>query len=135
MTTTPSRPVPRPSAISEPYWTACARHEFIVQRCRACARYVFAPQKFCRYCLADELEWVPASGRATLYSYTIIWRPQTPAFEVPYTAGVIELEEGYFMLSNVVECAPEDVHVGMPLEVTWLDLEGGTLPVFRPRKT
>jgi hypothetical protein len=81
-----------------------------------------------------ELEWVPASGRGTLYSYTIVWRPQTPAFEVPYTVGIIDLEEGYYMLSNVVECGVEDVKVGMALNVTWLDLDGATLPVFRPRK-
>lgn len=128
------RPLPRPTAVSRPYWDACARHELTVQRCRACARLVFIPQAFCRWCLSPELEWVPSSGRGTLYSYTVIWRPQSPAFAPPYVAGIIRMDDGYDMMSNIVGCDPDDVRVGMPLEVTWQDERDGiSLPVFRPR--
>jgi uncharacterized OB-fold protein len=105
-----------------------------VQRCRACDRRVFIPQPFCRYCRSPELEWVPSSGRGTLYSYTVIWRPQMPAFKVPYVVGIVRMDDGYDMMSNVVECDPDAVRVGMALEVTWDDSRPGvSLPVFRPR--
>jgi uncharacterized OB-fold protein len=132
--TTLARPVPHPTSVSRPYWEACARHELTVQRCDDCSRYVFVPQPFCRYCLSPRLSWVPSTGRGTLYSYTIVWRPQTPAFPVPYVVGIVRLDEGYDMLSNVVECEPREVRTGMALELAWDDVEPGvSLPVFRPR--
>lgn len=128
-------PVPTPTPVSRPFWEAAARGELICQKCRRCARFVFIPQEFCRYCHGSELDWLPVSGRGTVYSYSIVWRPQTPAFQTPYIVAIVELEENYKMLSNVVECPEDAVFVGMPVEVTFERRTGSiSLPLFRPAK-
>jgi uncharacterized OB-fold protein len=127
------RPLPKPNYLSQPFWDACRQHRLTVQRCRECGGYIFPPQDFCRFCFSDRLEWAEASGRGTVYSFTVIWRPQTPAFQIPYVAAIVDLAEGYQMVSNVVDCPWQDVRVGLPVEVTFEDRsETISLPVFRP---
>jgi len=128
-------PLPRPTAVSAPHWEGCREGRLRVQRCRDCGAHVFVPQPVCTGCFGDGLEWVESSGRGTLYSYTMIHRPQRPVFEVPYTVVIVELEEGWTMLSNLIECDPEEIRVGMPLEVSFRRMsEEITLPFFRPRR-
>jgi uncharacterized OB-fold protein len=69
-----------------------------------------------------------------VYSYTVVWRPQTPAFEVPYVIAIVDLDDGYQMLTNIVDTDPSQVHVGMPVEVDFWDASNEiALPYFRPR--
>jgi uncharacterized OB-fold protein len=127
-------PLPRPTSVSRPHWEGCREGVLRVQRCRACGHYVFIPQPICTRCQADALEWTASSGRGTVYSHTVVHRPPRPAFAAPYVVAIVELEEGWHMLSNVVDCRPEDVHVGMPVEVTFRVMsEAITLPYFKPR--
>ena len=127
-------PLPRPTALSRPHWEGCREGVLRVQRCRDCQTYVFIPQPCCTSCLGERLEWVESAGRGTLYSYTVVHRPQQPVFEVPYTVVVVELEEGWHMLSNLVECDPGEIEIGMPLEVIFREMSDEiTLPLFRPR--
>ena len=88
----------------------------------------------CTACLSQRLDWVRSSGRGLLYSFTVIFRPQRPEFEVPYIGAIVELEEGWHMLSNLVDCDPDDARVEMPVEVCFVPRgEAMMLPVFRPR--
>jgi len=126
-------PLPRPTALSRPHWDGCREGELRVQRCRACGGYVFIPQPVCTHCQEASLEWVRSSGRGTLYSYTTVHRPQRPEFEVPYTVAIVELEEGFFMLTNLVDCPAERMRIGMPVEVSFRRMSDEiTLPMFRP---
>jgi uncharacterized OB-fold protein len=126
-----SRPLPRPAALTEPFWDACRQHRLIVQRCSACATYVFIPQAFCPSCLGTDLVWVDSSGRGTIVTFTVVWRPQTPAFDAPYVVAVVRLDEGYEMMTNVVDADPDDVTIDAPVIVRFLDLaEDATLPCF-----
>ena len=126
-------PLPRPTALSRPHWDGCKAGVLRVQRCCDCGHFVFIPQPLCTRCHADALEWVASSGRGTVYSFTVVHRPPRPAFEVPYVVAIVELEEGWHMLSNLVECQPDDVCVGMPVEVVFRPMsETITLPYFRP---
>lgn len=127
-------PLPRPTSLSRPHWDGCKEGVLRVQRCRACGQFVFIPQPICTRCQADALEWVASSGRGTVYSHTVVHRPPRPVFPAPYVVAIIELEEGWHMLSNVVDCRPEDVHVGLPVEVTFRPMSDAiSLPYFRPR--
>jgi uncharacterized OB-fold protein len=129
------RPVPRPSAVSAPYWEAARRHELAIQRCASCQRHVFYPRLNCPACGSQKLDWVTASGRGTVYTYTIARRPTHPAFagRTPYVIAIVELEEGPRMTTNIVGCDPDSVHIGMPVEAAFEDLSpDSTLPVFRP---
>jgi uncharacterized OB-fold protein len=127
-------PLPRPTPVSRPFWEGARRGELLVQKCQDCGNLVHIPHVACTRCLSPNLEWVQSSGKGTVYSYTIVWRPQMPAFKVPYAVGIIELEEGWHMLSNIIDCPVEDVKVGMPVEVVFQkESEEITLPRFRPR--
>jgi len=128
-------PLPRPTELSRPYWDGCREGLLRVQRCRDCGGHVFIPQPVCTHCQANALEWVESSGRGTLYSFTTVHRPQRPEFEVPYTVVIVELEEGWHMLTNLVECASEDLEIGMPVEVQFRRMSDEiTLPLFRPTR-
>ena len=127
-------PLPRPTELSRPHWDGCREGVLRVQRCRECQTYVFIPEPFCTECQSEELEWVESSGRGTVYSMTTVYRPQRPEFEVPYTVAIVELEEGWHMLTNLVDCSPEELRVGLPVEVTFRRMSDEvTLPLFRPR--
>jgi hypothetical protein len=129
----PGIPLPQPTPLSAPHWEGARRGELMVQRCRACGGHVFIPQPVCTHCFATDLEWVQSSGRGTVYSYTTVHRPQQPAYDVPYVAAIIELEEGWYMLSNVIGVEPSEVHVDMAVEVEFHEASGEiTLPYFRP---
>jgi hypothetical protein len=74
-----------------------------------------------------------ASGKGAVYSYTVVWRPQTPDFEVPYVVAIVDLDEGVQMMTNIVDVDPAEVHVGMRVEVEYRKMSDEiTLPYFRP---
>ena len=128
-------PLPRPTPLSRPHWDACREGRLLVQRCTGCGTHVFIPRPVCTACLGQDLEWVESSGRGTLYSYTTVHRPQRPEFDVPYTVAIVELEEGWHMLTNLVEFDPDALEVGMPVEVHFREMTPEiTLPLFRPRR-
>jgi len=94
------------------------------------------PSFFCSQCYASDIAWEISAGRGTLYSWTIVWRPQHPTFIVPYAPAIVGLEEGPRVLSAIVDCEPEDLAENMPLEVVYYPIsEAITLPYFRPRRT
>jgi hypothetical protein len=130
-------PLPKPDKDSEVYWEAARRHELVIQQCGACGKYRFYPRILCPHCLSEQFEWRQASGRGVVYSFTVIHRPPFPAFRdrVPYVLALIDLEEGVRMMSNIIECEPTDVRIGMPVEVAFDDVtEEVTLPKFKPAK-
>jgi uncharacterized protein len=128
-----TRPLPRPTALTQPFWDACRDHRLTVPRCSACGAYVFIPQSFCPVCLSTDLAWVESNGRGTIVTFTVVGRPQTPAFEAPYVVAVVRLDEGYEMLTNVVDVDPDDVTIGAAVRVRFVDMtDDVTLPCFAP---
>jgi uncharacterized OB-fold protein len=126
-------PLPRPTAISRPHWEGCREGVLRVQRCGDCGVHVFIPAPLCPGCQSQDLSWVDTSGRGTVYSYTVVHRPQRPEFRVPYTVAIIEMEEGWHLLTNLIDIAPEDVRIGMPVEPFFEKMSDEiTLPYFRP---
>ena len=130
-----SIPLPVPTALSKPHWDGCREGVLRVQRCRDCRGYVFIPQPACTHCQAIALDWVESTGRGTLYSFTTVHRPQRPEFVVPYTVAIVELDEGWHMLTNLIECPPDEMRIGMPVEVSFRRMSDEiTLPMFRPAR-
>ncbi|MER7006069.1 Zn-ribbon domain-containing OB-fold protein [Dactylosporangium sp. NPDC000555] len=123
-------PLPVPSPRTQPFWTAAAGGTLVLQRCPNDASYQWTPQQACIECLSEDLVWEPVSGRGTVYSYSIVRRPQTPAFGVPYVVVIIELEEGPRMLSRLVDVDPESVTIGMPVQVSFERHGDLALPLF-----
>jgi uncharacterized OB-fold protein len=104
-----------------------------VQRCDRCERYVFNPALVCPFCTHTGLSWTVSSGRGRVHTMTTIHRAPTPGVPTPYVVAVIELEEGWHMLSNLVGCRPEEARIDMPVTVEFERLSDDVwLPVFRP---
>ena len=81
----------------------------------------------------QNLTWEKSAGTGEIYSWTTVWRPQMPSFEVPYVAIIVDMDEGWQILSNLVGCEHDAVEIGMRVEVEFHEMEGGfTLPYFRP---
>ena len=129
------KPLPRIDEESRGYWEALARHELYLQRCRDCGTKRFPPRAVCPACLSSASAWVRASGRGTVYTFTVTHQNQAPGFreEVPYVLAVVELAEGPRLMTNIVGCAPDAVRIGMPVEVVFEVVTPEiTLAKFRP---
>jgi uncharacterized OB-fold protein len=119
--------------LTQPFWDGCARHELLFQRCATCAQATHTPAYICAHCTSEELTWERSAGTGSIYSWTTVWRPQMPTFEVPYTAIVVTMDEGWEFLSNLIGCPHDAVEVGMRVEVEFHEVQGGAiLPYFRP---
>lgn len=130
----PGIPLPRPSAVSQPFWDGCAIGELRVQRCATCATALFDPTLRCRSCGGSDLRWEVSSGHGTVSTWATVWRPQTPEFTVPYTAAIIRLDEGCDMVSNLIGCSVDDVATGMAVRVEFHPIRDGiVLPYFTPQ--
>lgn len=127
-------PLPVPTPISQPFWDAAKQHRLTLQRCNIGHVFYYA-RSHCPKCLSNELTWFDASGRGTIYSFTVARRPTSEEFaeDVPYVIGVIELAEGPRMTSLVVETDPDAVKIGTPVQVVFDDVSDAiALPYFRP---
>lgn len=126
---------PRPALTHDnAFWFEGAReHKLLIQRCASCGKLRHPPRPMCGECRSLEWDTVEASGRGTVYSYVVNHYPQVPAFDYPLAVGLVELEEGTRLVANVVGVEPADVHVGMPVEVEFVDHDPElTLPAFHP---
>ena len=87
----------------------------------------------CRACHSRNLSWEQSAGTGVVYAWSLVWRPQTPHFTVPYAPVIVTLDEGFRMLSNLIGCESDAVATGMRVEVTFAPIGGGIhLPYFRP---
>jgi uncharacterized protein len=130
---TPSGPQPTPTAETAHYWRSALEGSLQIQYCRACARHQFYPRRFCTQCLSDQIEWVQASGRGRVYTYTVCHIAAHPAFEsqVPYAVAMIELDEGVRMLARIVNSDLECLAIGAPVQVCFERISDEiALPMF-----
>jgi uncharacterized OB-fold protein len=68
-----------------------------------------------------------------VYSCSVVWRPASPEFQSPYAVGIIDVEEGWQMLANLIGCDSDEVYIGMPVTVEFHEIGAGySLPYFRP---
>ena len=131
----PRKPVPQPDDRSRPFFEGARRGELIIPRCADCRAHLAPGSRACTECLSESLEWVPASGRATLFTFAIMHQRYHPGFfeEIPYNIAVVDLDEGPRMNTNIVGVPNDSLRVGMPLVVTFEEVgEGVVLPKFRP---
>lgn len=129
--------VPEIDAFTRPYWEAAADGYLLLRRCGACGRAHHYPREFCPHCWSESVTWERASGRATLYTWSVVHRNDLPPFgaRTPYVAAVVDLAEGPRMMTEVVDCEAAALTVGMALEAAFrrTDAEGTlVVPVFGP---
>jgi uncharacterized OB-fold protein len=128
----------RPEAddTTRPYWDAAANRRLLIRRCTDCTAPHHYPREFCPHCWSEDVTWERASGRATLYTWSVVHKNDLPPFgsRVPYVAAVVELAEGPRMMTEVVDCAESDLRIGMALRAHFRQPDDGgpVVPVFRP---
>jgi hypothetical protein len=138
MSAQPPNPPLSPSPDALPFWEAAQRHELVLPWCNACEAFFFYPRTACPTCGSRDLAWKPASGRGTVYTFCIQHHSRVPGYAdaTPFVTAIVELEEGPRLMTILVDVEPDPEHVrcGLPVEVTFLDVDDGVLPVFRPRE-
>ena len=129
------KPLPEIAEGTRPFWEGCKEGKLLLPRCRACGEIFFFPNHFCPACLSGKVNWIESSGKGSVHTFTIISRGPSGVFadDVPYVVAIIDLKEGPRMMSNIIEISPDQVQVGMPVEVVFEQATGDvTLPKFRP---
>ena len=130
------RLIPPSTELTQPYWDAARQQQLVVQQCGDCGHRLFPPGANCPKCGSTQLTWQPVSGKGVIYTYTIAHRPPHPvlAEQCPLAIAVVELEEGPRMMSNVIDCDPHTVEVGMQVQVAFeaIDDSDMVIPVFKP---
>jgi len=87
------RLLPNPDRDSQAWWDALARHEFVLQRCDACAAWRWPPREICNRCGSFEYTWTPVSGKGTIASWVVNHRAFLAGFELPYAVVNVRLAE------------------------------------------
>ena len=130
----PFRVLPAVLPENEHFWMGGAEGELRFLRCAACGFWIHPPQPVCPQCLSSELGIEAVSGRATVFTYTVNWQPWLPNFDPPYVVAIVALPEqdDFRLTTNIVGCEPDDVFIGMEVEVEFEDYDGVGLPYFHP---
>ena len=126
--------VPDVSGEEKTFFELCRQGRLAIQYCANCDSHVFYPRSVCPDCWEPGLEWVDASGRATVFTFTIQHRePAGYEGQAPYVVAMVELEEGVGMMTRIV-AKPENVSIGMRVRVGFATVGGGdfTVPIFLP---
>ncbi len=117
------------------YWDGTREKKLMLQVCATTGKYQYPPRAASIHDLGAPVEWKQAAGTGTVYAASVHYVPGNKFMrdKVPYVVALIELDEGVRVMSNVINCPPDDVHVGMKVTVTWQPLpDGRALPMFEP---
>ena len=131
------KPLPQVQPYSQAFWDAAKKHQLVVQTCKDCNARIFFPREQCPKCWSENLDWLKASGKGEIYAFSVTYEGVEQAFaeDLPIVLAWVDLEEGIRMQTNIIDCDPEDVSIGMPVEVTFQDVTDEiSLPFFRPAK-
>ena len=124
------RKLPAPTVFpdNETFWKAAGEGRLLVKRCAACSQYHWFPRPLCPFCFSDRTEWKEASGRGTVYTFSVTRR----AGPIPFAIAYVTLEEGPTMLTNLVDCDLDAVRIGDEVQVVFKPTDGGPpVPMFR----
>ncbi len=137
MTTTPRpdfRILPRITDANEFFWTSGADGHLRFLRCGACGYWIHPPGPICPVCHSKALAPEAVAGTAVLHTYTVNRQAWLPGFDPPYVVAIVELpeQEGLRLTTNLVNCALDDVRIGMPVRVVFEQWEDVWLPLFEP---
>ena len=124
------RPItaPRPNPETVDYWAAAREGRLLIKRCQACGEVHYYPRAHCPFCFSDRTEWLPCSGRGTIYSFSVMRRAA-----VPYALAYVTLDEGPTMLTNIVDCDFDALQIGQRVRLVFKPSEDGQpVPMFEP---
>lgn len=123
-------PLPRPNADTLPYWDAARAGKLVYQYCSDCRKAQFYPRSFCASCHGRNVEWRESAGMGEIATFTIVERAPTAAFKnmVPYAIALVDLDERFRMMVNIVEGDLRDIRIGARTRTVFVEADGITLP-------
>lgn len=125
------RKIPAPMVLPEtlPYWQAADEGRLLLKRCNACGQPHHYPRDICPFCLSADTVWTDAAGTGTVYTYSTMGQG-----DAAYTLAYVTLDEGVTMLTNLVDCDPATLRIGLPVRVQFEPSQGGhAVPMFTVR--
>lgn len=129
------KPLPEFRPETKPFWDSCKNHELLLPKSKETNKFFFYPRAFSPGDDMSEVVWEKASGKAKVWTYSIHHMGPTKAYknDGAYVVALVETEEGVKMMTNIINCDPKDVYVGMDVEVVFDDVTPEvTLPKFKP---
>jgi uncharacterized OB-fold protein len=121
-------PAPEANPETKPFWEGAAAGRLLIGRCKACGKPHYYPRALCPFCGSDATEWIAASGRGAVYSYSVMRR-----LPVPYALAYVTLDEGVTMMTNIVDCDLDSIRIGQRVRLVFKPTEGGPpVPMFTP---
>lgn len=126
-------PLPMPSAMTQPFWDALVDGVLVVPECSACGRRFFNPEPACIHCGATDWTWVTSPGRGEVYTLSVVHQAVVPGQPVPFVLAAVDMDDGWTMLTHIVEVDPVAVHIGQRVRCSPTLLRDGVyLPTFVP---
>lgn len=121
-------PAPFVDPTSRPFWDAARESRLLIGLCRDTGRHFWPPRGASPFTLSSNVEMVEARGTGRVYSFTVM------RIGAPFIPAYVELDEGPRVFTNIVDCAPEAVRIGMSVRVTFRATEDGgpPVPMFAP---
>ncbi|MFZ5572733.1 MAG: enoyl-CoA hydratase-related protein [Thermodesulfobacteriota bacterium] len=132
------KPIPVIQPWTKEFWTATRQGKLLIQHCNDCRANIFFPKKVCPECWSENLTWIESSGKGVVYTVTNMLDMVEPKFmgDLPYVIAMVDLDEGIRMTTRIVNCNPDEVSIGMKVEVAFADVAPEfSLPVFHPADT
>jgi uncharacterized OB-fold protein len=128
------KPLPPVTAETRPFWDGCRQGELRYQTCAGCGAAQFYPRALCARCGGTDLTWRRSQGEGTVHAVTVVQRPPSPAFrtDVPYAIALVDLDEGFRLLANVLTPDPGRVAIGDRVRVVFEQRGEVSLPQFAP---
>lgn len=130
----PAPVAPGPASEWQPFWDAAAREVLVRPVCDRCHHEFFVPRASCARCGSEEWAYVESTGRGVVESYTVVHRSPLADRATPYVVAIVALDEGWRMLTCLVDVDGADVAIGDPVRVGWADIDGRRAPVFVPTR-
>jgi uncharacterized OB-fold protein len=123
-----------PEPDSQAFWDAAGQHRLTYRRCRSCGAAVFFVRAHCPRCGSFDVDDEVSNGLGTIYSCTVVRRDGQPGFRdrTPYVTALVDLDEGFRILTEIATDDVDAVRIGQRVEVTWEDHDEGAIALFRP---
>lgn len=131
-----AKPTPNPSRLTQGYWDQIQKRQLVVMKCQTCRATVFFPKAWCPSCLSTEMTWSPVSGLGTILTYTIVHQAPFDSYResVPYVIALVEMADAAMqMMTNIVNVAPEQVAIGMAVQVVFEERTRNGAPFLVPQ--
>ena len=124
------RNIPAPRVLPETlaFWQAADAGRYLVKRCQSCGEVHHYPRDVCPFCMSTDTVWQDSPGLGTVYAFSTRGKD-----EAACTLAYVTLDEGVTVMSNLVDCAPQQMHIGQRVRVVFKPSEGGhAVPMFTP---